>query len=217
MLGVFYLPLLPLAVLGFKRNRVLDPITGWLTLTVFSFPLCPQAYPFYSFFRWALFIVFPMSVYATEGLLKLKSKTAYWKPILTAALTLYLFIGLNYASGLIPMPTVYMTRGTLTSSTVEMNRIDNCVACLQWLNQHAGNNSILITEQRFYPWALNHLDKRIAVALYPPAYPIQDIPLSELTENFEEIYLIWYAGSELSEFKEIHRSGDIAIYVYTSS
>ncbi len=217
MLGVFYLPLLPLAVLGFKRNRVLDPITGWLTLTVFSFPFCPQAYPFYSFFRWALFIVFPMSVYATEGLLKLKSKITYWKPILTAALTVYLFIGLNYASGLVPMPTVYMTRGTLTSSTIEMNRIDDCIACLQWLNQHAGNNSILITEKRFYAWALNFLDKRIAIAYYPPAYPIQDTPLSELTGNFEEIYLIWYAESQPTGFKEVYRSGDIAIYIYEPS
>ena len=56
----------------------------------------------------------------------------------------------------------------------------------------------------------NFLDERIAIAYYPPAYPVQDIPLSELAENFKEIYLIWYAGSELSGFKEVYRSGDIS-------
>ena len=76
-------------------------------------------------------------------------------------------------------------------STIGVGQIDDCVACLRWLNHHAGDSAVLIVEQRFYAWALNFLDQRIAIAWYPHDYPIDLVPIASVLEEHEETYLIW--------------------------
>jgi len=216
LLLICYLPLCPLALIGLKRHRALDPLAMWFSVGAFSFLLCPQAYPFYSFFRWLVFLVFPMSAYAINGLVRIKSKTRYWRYVLVGALIAYLLMGVGYASG-----TIYCINDedvnaylpwSLVQSTIGVGQIDDCVACLRWLNHHACNSTVLITEQRFYAWALNFLDQRIAIAWYPHGYPIDIVPIASVLEEYEEAYLIWYSGYNVPGFKEVFTSHDIAIY-----
>ena len=216
LLLICYLPLCPLALMGLKRHRALDLLTVWFSIGAFSFLLCPQAYPFYSFFRWLMFLVFPISAYAINGLARIKSKTQYWRYVLACALIAYLLMGVSYASG-----TIYCINDedvnaylpwSLMQSTIGVGQIDDCIACLQWLNHHAGDNAVLITEQRFYAWALNFLDRRIAIAWYPHGYPIDLVPIASVLEEYEEAYLIWYSGYNVPGFREVFTSHDIAIY-----
>ena len=216
--AVCYLPILPLALLGLRhRDRMLDPLVAWPSLAVATVLICPQAYPFYSFFRWLLFLVFPLSAYAIRGVEELELKTGRWREILLLFLLAYSIMGLGYASG-----TAFRIEDkdinaflpwSLVESTIGVGQIDDCIACLRWLNREAGDEAVLIAEQRFYAWALSTLDERIVIAFYPHGYPLGRIPLSELTGEFEEIYLIWYSGQRVEGFIQVFSRGDIAIYV----
>jgi len=219
LLAVCYLPLLPLAFAGARRDRAVDPLMIWPTVATFSVLVLPSAYPFYSFFRWLLLLVFPMAIYATSGLLRLKKTLGrYWRPVLVALMGMYLAVAVGYASGAFSYVVdedvnAYMPR-SLVESTIGINQIDDCITCLEWLSGRASNGSVLIAEQRFYPWALQFLDARIAIALYPHGYPIEDVPAPGLADDFSEIYLIWYSGGQIDGFREAFSSGDVAIYEY---
>ena len=142
-----YMPLLPLALIGLKREEALDPLIAWLSLATLSILLCPSSYPFYDFFRWLLFMVFPLSAYAANGLLRLRLRAR--GPLLALTLTAYLLVGIGYASGTIFRiadrdVNAYLP-WSLRQSTISMDEIDYCASCLRWLNQHAGGRSVLIT------------------------------------------------------------------------
>ena len=101
---------------------------------------------------------------------------------------------------------------SLVQSTIGVGQIDDCVACLRWLNHHACNNAVLITEQKLYAWVLNFLDRRIAIAWYPNGYSMGIVPIASVLEEYEEAYLIWYSGCNVPGFREVFTSHDIAIY-----
>ena len=175
-------------------------------------------YPFYAFHRWAFLLVFPLSIYATEGLLELGRRVGRWSPlVLAACLLAYGLVGLGYASGTFfrihdPAVNGYVP-WSLVESTIGVGQVPDCIACLRWLNQHAGERAVLVAEQRFAEWALCFLDERIALAFYPHGYRLEDVPIEELLSQFNEIYLIWYAGLDIEGFVELYHRGDIAIYL----
>ena len=181
LMAVCYLPILPPVLLGLRRHKVLEPLVAWPLLATLTALLCPHAYPFYSFSRWLLFLVFPLSVYATWGLGELRARARGLRKMAYAIPLAYLIMGLGYASGafsyIVDRDVNAFFPRSLVESTIGLRQIDDCLACLDWLNDHAGPNSVLITEQRFYGWALNFLEPRITIALYPHGYPLGALSL----------------------------------------
>jgi len=221
LMAICYLSLAPLALMGLKRHEDLEPLALWPLVASVAVLVLPYAYPFYSFFRWLLLLTFPVSAYAAYGLLKLARRGRSWRVGLALLIALYMVMGFGYASGTIWQlhdedVNAYLP-WSLLESTIGVSQIDDCIECLRWLSEHAGNGSVLIAEQRFYAWALSFLDTRIALAFYPHGYPINEVPVDELVQHFEEVYLIWYVDSSLRGFKEVFSHGDIAIYEYTAS
>ena len=218
-----YLPMWFFVLPGLRRHRLLDPISIWLSLAFFSILICPTAYPFYSFHRWGLMMVFPFSVYYTDGLLKILDRVRSAeanKVALASVLALNAFLGLGYTTGNASYISVSVARffmpGKMLLSTVEVHRIDMCRACLMWLNENADENSVLVAEKRFSYWAMNWLDERIAIALYDHGILLEEVDLEPVISSYEHVYLIWYSQEEISwhghEFREIYRCGDISIY-----
>jgi len=218
LMAWLYLPLALPALLGFRRSDVLDPLTAWICFATVSVLAIPFAYPFYAFHRWTFLLVFPFSIYATEGLLELRRRVRRWPLlVLAACLLAYGLVGVGYASGTFFRIYDRAVNGyvpwSLLESTVGVGQVPDCVACLRWLNEHAGENAVLVAERRFSDWALYFLDERIAIAVYPHGYKLENVPLKGLLKRFEEIYLVWYAGQDIEGFMELYRHGDIAIYL----
>ncbi len=216
--------LLPLALIGLRRYGFLDVLSAWLAFASFSVIACPWAYPFAHFFRWMLMLVFPMSIYAAEGALKL-ARRAGGRRALAVVLLLNAAVGVGYANGLpypsvgIPSPMMAYMPNRMTYSTVELDQIDDCRACITWLNAHAGNSSVLVVEQRFFAWALMWLDERVPIAVYRADTPLDDVELGGVLSAYEHVYTIWYVGQAPSwrghTSLEVFRSGDIAVYEFS--
>ena len=216
--------LLPFAIFGFKRYGFLDALFAWLVFASFSVIAYPRAYPFAHFFRWILIMVFPMSIYAAEGALKL-ARRAGGRRALAVVLLLNAAVGVGYANGLpyssagIPSPMMAYMPNRMTYSTIELDQIDDCRACITWLNAHAGNGSVLVVEQRFFAWALMWLDERMPIAVYRADTPLNDVELGGVLSAYEHVYTIWYVGQAPSwrghTSLEVFRSGDIAVYEFS--
>jgi len=216
--------LLPFAIFGFKRYGFLDALFAWLVFASFSVIAYPRAYPFAHFFRWILIMVFPMSIYAAEGALKL-ARRAGGRRALAVVLLLNAAVGVGYANGLpyssagIPSPMMAYMPNRMTYSTIELDQIDDCRACITWLNAHAGNGSVLVVEQRFFAWALMWLDERMPIAVYRADTPLNDVELGGVLSAYEHVYTIWYVSQAPSwrdhTSLEIFRSDDIAVYEFS--
>jgi len=215
--------LLPFAIFGFKCYGFLDTLFAWLMFASFSVIAYPRAYPFAHFFRWMLIMVFPMSIYATEGALRL-AKRMRRKEILAVALVLNCIVGVGYANGFpysyVAVPSFmepYMPN-RMTYSTMELDKLDDCKICLAWLSKHAEDGSVLVIEQRFFAWALLWLDERIPIAVYRVDVLLDDVELGDVISSYEHIYFIWYVDQAPSwrglGSIELFNSGDIAVYEF---
>ncbi len=221
MFVMCFITLLPIALLGVRRHGPLDVLSAWMAFASFSVIACPWAYPFAHFFRWMLMMVFPLSIYATDGVLKLAEVTGR-RAVLGVFLAVNAALGVAYANGFshirfFPPMTAYMP-DRMTYSTMELHQIDDCLACLAWLNEHAEPSSVLVVEQRFFAWALQWLDERIIIAAYRADIPLEDVELGPVLENYEHVYIMWFVGQEPSwrghGTVELFSSGDIAVYMF---
>jgi len=217
-----YLPLLPLAAIGFQRHPSVDPMTGWLCFASYAVLLLPTAYPFYTYYRWLILLTFPISIYAANGLSKMVKRWRLRGAALAAViLLLSLLSGLGYASGMgtymrDPVVNSYLPPHLATSS-MDPSQIDDCIECLRWLNSHAGENSVLLVEERFRGWALVYLSEEIFIAWYPAHHSVENTPINSLSENFSHVYLMWYSVGGPADFRLMYMSGDIAVYQYLGS
>ena len=215
--------LLPLVPFGLRHYGFLDVLSYWLAFATFSVIACPWAYPFAHFFRWLLLMVFPLSIYATEGVFRLAER--FGKRILALTIALNTIIAVGYANGLpysnvsIPPPMTAYMPNRMTYSTIELYQIDDCKVCILWLNEHVENNSVLVVEQRFFAWALMWLDERIPIAVYKADVPLDDVELGDVLSAYEHVYILWYVGEAPSWenyiSSELFSSGDIAVYEFS--
>jgi len=212
--------LLVFAPLGLRSHGFLDIMSIWLVIASFSVIACPWAYPFVHFFRWMLMMVFPLAIYATDGAFNL-AKHVGRREVLETFLILNTMIGIGYANGfpyahvIPPVMEPYMP-DRMTYSTIELSALDDCKACICWLNSHAENNSVLVVEHRFLAWAILWLDERISIAAYEVDVPLDDVELWSVISAYEHIYVIWYSYQipnwrNLKSLK-LFNSDDIAIY-----
>ena len=223
---IYYSATLPLALMGLssrkKKMLIIDNLMIWLVIVTFSALITPSFYIFWRFYRWMLFMVFPISIYAMEGVTKI-TKVRGGAILACAVLLLYMLWALSYSSGLIGL---YFIRGkplnaflpeNLVQTTIGVTQIDDCIACLNWINNISGR-IILLTELRFYPWAMLYLREDINIAVYGPGYSLTDLNFSDIRsmgESFDHIFWIWYAGEDAYMFIEVYVHGVIAIYEYT--
>lgn len=214
---VCFLPLLPFVVKGFFRNPVLDGMLVWLLIGSFSAVLVPFfAVPGYQ--RWLVLLVFPFSVYAVKGFerLHLVVRRGFWK--LCCVLLIFVVVGAGYCSGAFSYVWVFSNSWVpinMVQSSIEWSQVDDVKSVVGWLGQNAAVNSSLLVEERFLGWVQIYLDKgRTDIGLVP--YSAGVSPPSVDSGDSSSVYLIWYAESEVLDFRRIYFVGDIAVFALES-
>ena len=217
---ICYLPLLIFVLKGWKRDRLFDPVLGWLFLGSFSVIVIPwMAIPGYQ--RWLMLLVYPFTVYAIRGFERfhLFEKTGLRK--LVAIMLVFSIIGVGYSSGsfsYVSLPNSWMPTN-LVQSTIPWSQTDDVKVALDWLNENAETNSSILVEERFYGWTLIYLKRAnddVKVISYYHNFSPQTALEKALDDGFSEIFLIWYADSNIKDFKIIFSRNNIAILQYQS-
>lgn len=218
--AVCYLSLLPFVVKGWWRDKLLDPMLGWLLLGSFSVIVSPWfAVPGYQ--RWLMLLVFPFSIYAVKGFERFQLFSKRRVRMLRAIILIFVVVGVGYSSGAFS----YVVLGNswvpvnLVQSSIAWNQIDDVIECLRWLNDHATSNSSILTEERFRGWTLIYLGRAnndVKVIVYAANSLPQPALEKALGDGFRWIYLIWYTDSSLENFQMIHSQNSISIFQYQS-
>jgi len=220
--AVCYLPLLPFVLKGFRRDRLLDPFTGFLLVGSFSVALCPWfAVPDYQ--RWLMLLVFPFSIYASLGFegYNLFKRANFRK--LISILLIFMAIGVGYSTGgfsyvgLVPNSYVAVN---LVQSSIPWNQIDDVKDVLVWLDENAMFNSSVLAEERFYGWTLIYLE-RAYCDIEVVTYGATSMPWGALEKVLDDgsrwIYLIWYNDLDLENFSIVYSRNDVSVFQYELS
>jgi len=217
--AICFLSLLPFVLKGFKRDRLLDPLTGFLLLGSFSAALFPWfAIPGYQ--RWLMLLVFPFTIYAVLGFERfhLFDKRGFRK--LVAILLIFMAIGVGYSTGAFSyvglLPNSYVAVN-LVQSSIPWNQIDDVKDVLGWLDENAAPNSLVLAEERFYGWTLIYLRRAnsdVKVVTYSATSPPWAALEKVLDDGFRWVYLIWYSDSNLQDFRAIYSQNDVSVFQY---
>jgi len=215
---------LPLVLLGFFRDRVLD---GWIVLLLVGSFSCLVT-PFCAldlWNRWMFMLAYPFSFYAANGIEKVFVKFHFkWFVCVDVGLVvlfgvLFMVLPLEHAVFYSSWTCSYLPSSML-QSTVPLEDVDGVVNCFEWLNRNMGVGSCVLVHHCFLWWAKLYLDENFTIVYF-------SMNLSRglevaLEKGFGMVYLVWwnvdtgwYDYIEVPEgFKPVYSSGRISVYVY---
>jgi len=235
---VLYLLSLPLVLVGFFRNRVLDVWTLFVACAAFS---C-LVMPFFAlnwWDRWMFLLVYPFTFYVVVGVFKvLESASGVVRPNLwwlrwmkistktTVALlgcmvlltTVYIGATLqsdNYAI----MSILTISRYFSVAPTVPLKDVEDTTKVMRWLDTNIDNGSCILVHSAFQEWARLYLDDSHTLVAYST-----DVvrALNVATgQGYDSVYLVWW-GENIgwywftvpSYFDPVFWSGRMAAFQY---
>jgi len=216
---VCYLALTPFMLKGFKRDSLLDPVFGLLLFGSLSVVMIPWvAVPGYQ--RWLMLLVFPLSVYAVLGLecFRLFEKRHFKK--LVAVLMVFMVVGVGYSTGVFSyvgrLPNSYVAVD-LVQSSIAWDHVHDVKDVVRWLDENALCNSSVLAEERFYGWAVIYLRRAssdVEVVPYGANSPPWTALEKALDKGFRCVYLIWYTGSNLDNFRVMYSRNGVSVFQY---
>ena len=204
----------------------MDLMVAWLLIGGIINPLI---LPFVSvpyFQRWQTLLVFPFCAYLANSLVKLSAGIKALKnlKVKLSIIVPYIMLGILYSSGLISWESEW-TPPNLVQSSIGISQIDDCIACIEWLNNNAVNGACLIIEERFRGWVLTYMGREdVKIIMYgaPESGQKVDGPNgfklayeTAISIGFRVMYFIWYSGVYIEAFDEVYSHGSIAVYQAT--
>lgn len=219
-----YLPLLPLTIKGAKLLKNFQ-IRSWTLFSLIAIPL-PIIFA-RTWYRWVLMLTYPLAFYVVEALANMKPNPRRLRVsmALIAVLTM-LTVGFMVLPSESPFPyyaipqfQIYVPSSML-QNTVPLSDCQHVVNSLSWLENNMNENSVLLTHTAFHGWALLTL-KADQVMPYGYGNP-EKAAENASQQGYDPVYLIWWTEGQgwhgqptaPASFKQVYRSGNIAIYLY---
>jgi len=234
-----FIPLVPLVLVGFRRTRVpsfFGCYTALVLLCTFS-PLLTGV-SLFNWDRWMWLLVFPLSVYAFNGIgvvneriSRLKSRNLLRKSAkigfsLIMALS-FLFLCFVYVTR--PQSDPFILYGsfpskwylpeTMRKTAIPFEYIPDLEDCVRWLDTSIKENSALLFESQFSGPVLLNLTPRNNVTLisyYPTEF--DQVLLESASRRFNSTYLIFWADHRIPTadssiiFVKLHSKGSLSVY-----
>lgn len=242
LFAMLYIVVLPLALVGFFRDRVLDWWTGWLLVGSFGLLITPfMALEMWS--RWMLMLVYPFSFYAVNGITKalgsggqsvgpdfrwlssMKLSKRVVKPILVLSFSLglmFMCTPLFYGrAGVFGLPTtVSYVPSTMQSNSVPLVDVGDTIRVMKWLDEHMDKESVLLAQDAFFWYAKLYLDDCHTLVYFK--HDIEGSIYEAIERGYREIYFVWwnedigwYGFAVPESFGTVRSSGRISAFEYS--
>ena len=242
LFAMLYIVVLPLALVGFFRDRVLDWWTGWLLVGSFGLLITPfMALEMWS--RWMLMLVYPFSFYAVNGITKvLDSHTRSISPdfrwlrwmrlskrMVKGILILSFSFGLIFMVtplyygrfGVFGLPvTVSYVPSTMQSNSLPLVDVESVVLALQWFDTNMDGDSALLAQDAFFYWTKLFVSDSHCIVYFKSDFE----SALEVTKErqFTHVYFVWwnenigwYGLTVPRHFIPVFTIGRISVYEYT--
>jgi hypothetical protein len=210
-------PLLPLAVKGFFRDKVFTPMLIWLCIASYSIIIYPWFALSY-YWWWILLLPIPLTVYVGNALEKIGAfaQKKHFRIMLLGFLLLCI-VSVGYVSSVIKLGYLYaytyMPSGLVESSVI-FEDIPDIIAAFSWINEYATVNALIIVPEKFQGFALMYLRLDLKICVVPPFYTLDKIAwMIKCNENL--IYAIWYMDEigHIKKLENLATFGNIAVYL----
>lgn len=217
-----YLPLLPLAIPGFKSLRNID-IWSWVAIClIFSYwPLINSNNSVVLWFRWAILLVYPIILYSIEGLEKL------WKigRKIIGNIKLGGILALSILSVNLTMSSYYLTsppehtikyfgewnnykqfiQTSMLQNSVSISDTPNVIEAMKYLDKIANSNTVIVLHEAMDNWAqlIIHKGKIIRIKEANLSSQKRNNISSRLVKiaeeyavNGDKVYTVWWINEE---------------------
>lgn len=230
---------IPFAVVGLwylRKNLVLWVMLIWLLFGTFS-SLIFLGNGLIVWERWLFMLVFPVVVYAAEGIFQLGrligrlgnfSKKLPYFAIGLATIFWIGYLGLfiwrswgfltaNYSDAKPPLANEelnnYFPR-TMVHNSIGMSELNDVLNIVQYLDKTAPPGSVILVDNRYRGMMVTHfsIDNRYIIT-NPWSETIESSTLEAAKKtNYWPIYLIWNTSKGIPGFDRIYSSGDRGVY-----
>ena len=238
---LLFLFLLPLILLGFFREPILDGWTGLLLVGSLGALVLPW-FALDEWSRWMLMLVYPFTFYVANGVTKvlhsdcmsgsLPGRGLDWVKLSKRAIAGLLVVSFCLASvfmvcplvdgrfGLVGLPTtVDYVPSSMQSNTLPLIDVNSAIAALKWVNTQMSGTSAFLAQNAFLWWSLLYLNDTRAIVYFDSSF---DSAISAaFTHGFSMCYFVWwntdigwYGVTVPSYFVPLKSFGRISVYVY---
>jgi hypothetical protein len=236
-----FLFILPLVIVGFFRNKVLDFWAGLLIVGAFGAVIVPWFAPD-MWSRWMLMLVYPFTFYTANGVSRIihaggLSVSPRWKRldwlkvsehVAEGLLIVSFCLGLVFMAcplvsgkfGLVGLPTtVNYVPSTMQSNTLPLVDVDSTVNALKWVNTRMDGNSAFLAQDAFHYWSQLYLNGTHAIVYFKNDFGTAIETAHE--HGFSTLYFIWwntnigwYGITVPSYFARLMSFDRISVYLY---
>jgi hypothetical protein len=209
------IPLAPLALKGFFKDKVFLPMLAFLLVASYSIVVFPWFALNYYWF-WTFLLPIPLTIYAGHALDRLgvlavgkRSKKMFVGFLLLGV------VAFGYASSVIrigyPFAYTYMPSG-LVESCVDFKDIPDIEEAFTWANTHIPENGLVVVPEKFQGFAsmYSRFDLNIRIA---PAVLSFTASISLVEDRTNVIYAVYYTDDvEYNDTELLIQFGRIGIY-----
>lgn len=210
-------PLIPLAMKGFFKDRVFMPILVWLTITSFSILVFPW-FAFAEYWWWILLLPIPLTIYVGHSLEKAEVfiNVKRMKKVVVALLLLGV-VSFGYASSVIkigyPYAYYYLPAGMVESS-IPIEDIPELENALEWTNTNAPTNTTVLVPEKFQGFAYVKFRQDINIIIAPPLMNLEEVNNMVNWEE-KEVWAVYYlkeTGDIADEMVELMISEQVGVF-----
>jgi hypothetical protein len=240
LLILLYVTVLPLAMVGFFRHKVLD---AWLVLLCVGALGC-LVMPFFAldlWNRWMLMLVFPVTLYAANGFVRVLQSA---EPVAMVFGRLgSLRVSRRVAKGLVlvsvtcgfifitsPMfferggvfglsTTVNYVPSTMLCNAVPLCDVEGVVAAFRWVDVAMDGESSFLAHDALFYWARYSLDEQHTLVFFKgDVWSAVEVAAER---GFKHFWLVWwntdigwYGFQVPEDFREVYSMGRISVFEY---
>jgi hypothetical protein len=237
LFSILFLLGLPLVLVGFFRDKILD---SWALLVLAGSFGCILT-PFLAldaWTRWMFIMVYPFSFYAGNGVSKVlesrgesvspNSKWLSWIKLskrTTFVILLFsfligtLFVTVRWGDGGIvytPSTILYLP-STMLHNTLPLQDVSSAIEIVNWLNAHMNESSTVLVHHAFVLWLTLYSDAKNNIIYYTK--DVQAATDTALRHGYSIIYMVWWSDdihwyniSVPKDFVPVFNSGRIAVF-----
>jgi hypothetical protein len=241
LFGLLFIFLLPLILIGFFRDSILD---GWVGLLLVG-SLGALIVPWFAldeWSRWMLMLVYPFTFYAVNGVGRIihaggVSVSPHWRRLNWLKVSKRVAVGLLVVSfclslvfmtfplvnghiGLVGLPTtVSYVPSSMQSNTLPLVDVNSTIEALKWVNTQMNADSAFLAQNAFLWWSLLYLTNTRAIVYFDSNF---DSAIgAAYTHGFSRVYFVWwntnigwYGITVPSYFVPLKNFGRISVYSY---
>jgi len=218
LFGVLYLWWLPLVLVGFFRDRILDGWTLLLLLGSFNALITPF-FALDLWNRWMFMLVYPFTFYAINGVQKLSKSGGQsvisglrwlnWMKVTRKTVLRIFSVTVVFGSLFLTLPPFFDRVGmffippaspylpsTMLYNSLPLRDVRPTVEVIGWLNEHMNDNSIVLVHRAFIWWAELYLGTKHMILYFEK--DIEGALEIASKRSFDPIYMVWWNENYLT-------------------